>query len=90
MAHSLLVVLVFLSGLYCTAYRVAFLALHVLYVVEIVYFAFISWFSLLNPFLAMMSFAGYFHARFLLSASSLLVCFVLFFSDRVRSRFVLV
>ena len=42
-------------------------------------------FPLLNPFLSMMSSAGYFHARFLLSAF-----FCLFFSDRVRSRFVLV
>ena len=32
-----------------------------------VYFAFVSWFSLLNPFLETMSFAGYFHARVLLS-----------------------
>ena len=39
-------------------------------VVALVYFAsFCSLvFPLLNPFLAMMSFAGYFHARFLLSA----------------------
>ena len=41
-------------------------------------------FPLLNPFLAMMFSAGYFHARFLLSA------FFFFFSDRVRPRFVLV
>ena len=48
---------------------VAFLALRVLYVVALVYFAFVPWFfPLQNPFLAMMSFAGYFHARFLLSA----------------------
>ena len=57
----------------------------------LVYFAFFSWFSLLNLFLAMMSFAGYFHTRSLLSASFpvCLPCFV-FFSDRLRSRFVLV
>ena len=38
-------------------------------------------FSLLNPFLAMMSFADYFHARFLLSAffPVCLSYFVLFF-----------
>ena len=52
-------------------YMVAFLALRVLYVVALVYFAFVSWFfppeSL--AFLATMCFAGYFlHARFLLSA----------------------
>ena len=48
-------------------------------------------FSLLNPFLAMMSFAGYFHAHFLLS-SFVPVCLPYFvvFSDRVRPRFVLV
>ena len=58
---------------------------------SLVCFAFVSWLSLLNPFLAIMSFAGYFHARFLLSAffPVCLSCFVLF-SDRVRSRFVLV
>ena len=71
---------------------VAFLSLRVLYVVALVYFAFVSWFSLLNPFLAMMSFAGYFHARFLMSAffPVCLSYFVLFFSDRVCPRFVLV
>ena len=42
-------------------------------------------FPFLNPFLVMMSSAGYFHARFLLSA----FFFFLFFSDRVRPRFVL-
>ena len=56
---------------------VAFLSLRVLYVVALVYFAFVSWFSLLNPFLAMMSFAGYFHARFLMSAF-FPVCLILF------------
>ena len=40
----------------------------VLYVVALVYFAFVFVFSLLNPFLAVMFFAGYFHARFLLFA----------------------
>ena len=64
-------VLVFLSGLSCTAYMVTFLALRVFYVVVLCLFcfrlSFVSWFSLLNPFLATMSFAGYFHARFLLS-----------------------
>ena len=63
---------------------VAFLALRVLlYVVALVYFRFCFFvFSLLNPFLAMMSFAGYFHARFLLSAFfpvCLSYYFVLFF-----------
>ena len=43
-------------------------------------------FPLLNPSLAMMSSAGYFHARFLLSA----FFSFLFFSDRVRPQFVLV
>ena len=50
-------------------YMVAFLALRILYVVALVCFVFCSLvFPLLNPFLAMMSSAGYFHARFLLSA----------------------
>ena len=39
----------------------------------LVYFAVVSWFSLLNPLLATMSFADYFHARFLLSAFFLFV-----------------
>ena len=43
-------------------------------------------FPLLNPILAMMSSAGYFHARFLMSA----FFSFLFFSDRVRPQFVLV
>ena len=43
-------------------------------------------FPLLNPSLAKMSSAGYFHARFLLSA----FFSFLFFSDRVRPQFVLV
>ena len=48
---------------------VAFLALRILYVVALVCFVFCSLvFPLLNSFLAMMSSAGYFHARFLLSA----------------------
>ena len=50
---------------------VAFLALHIsyIYVVALACFVFCSLvFPLLNPFLAMMSSAGYFHARFLLSA----------------------
>ena len=48
---------------------VAFLALRIFYVVALVCFVFCSlFFPLLNPFLAMMSSAGYFHARFLLSA----------------------
>ena len=50
-------------------YMVAFLALRILYVVALVCFVFCSLvFPLLNPFLVMMSSAGYFHARFLLSA----------------------
>ena len=50
-------------------YMVAFLALRILYVVALVCFCFCSLvFSLLNPSLAKMSSAGYFHARFLLSA----------------------
>ena len=83
---------VFLSGLSCIAYIVAFFALRVSYVVvSLVYLVFVSWLSPLNPFLAMMSFAGYFHARFLLSASFAfcLSVFVLF-SDGVGSRFILV
>ena len=62
-------------------YMVAFIALRVLYVVALVYFAFVSGFSLLDHLLAMISFAGYFHVRFLLSAF-FPVClsnFVLFF-----------
>ena len=46
-------------------------------------------FSLLNPFLEMMSFAGYFHAHFLLS-DFLPVClsyFVLFFPTVFRCNF---
>ena len=68
-------------------YMVAFLALRILYVLALVCFCFVLWFfPPLNPSLAKMSSAGYFHARFLLSAffSSL------FFSDRVRPQFVLV
>ena len=50
-------------------------------------FVFVPWFfPLLNPSLAKMSSAGYFHARFLLSA----FFSFLFFSDRVRPQFVLV
>ena len=64
--------LVFLSGLSCTAYLATFLALRVLYVVVLCLFrfclSFVSWFSLLNPYLGTMSFASYFHARFLLFA----------------------
>ena len=62
-------------------YMVVFLALRVLYVVALVYFAFVYGFSLLDPLLAMMSFAGYFHARFLMSAffPVCLSYFVLFF-----------
>ena len=49
-------------------YMVAFLALRILYVVALVCFVFCSLlFPLLTTFLAMMSSAGYFHARFLLS-----------------------
>ena len=46
-------------------YMVAFLALRILYVVALVCSLI---FPHLNPFRAMMSSAGYFHARFLLSA----------------------
>ena len=63
-------VLVFLSGLSRTAYMVVFLALRVLYVVVLCLFRFclssVFSFSLLNFFLAAMSFADYFHACFLL------------------------
>ena len=66
-------------------YMVAFLALRILYVVALVCFLFFL--SLvLSPSLAKMSSAGYFHARFLLSA----FFSFLFFSDRVRPQFVLV
>ena len=69
-------------------YMVAFLALRILYVVALVCFCFCSlfFFPPLNPSLAKMSSAGYFHARFLLSA----FFSFLFFSDRVRPQFVLV
>ena len=73
--------LVFLSGLSCTAYMVAFLALRVLYVVVLGLFRFC--------FLAFPpeSLPG---DDVLCRLSSLFVCLVLFcFSDRVRSRFVL-
>ena len=54
---------------YLYMYMVAFLALRILYVVAPVCFVFCSLvFPLLNPFLAMMSSAGYFHARLLLPA----------------------
>ena len=79
-------VLVFLSGLSYTAYMVAFLAVRVLYVMwlSFVYFALVCLLFLgLNRFLARMSFAGYFHARILMSAFFLFVCFVLFFSETV-------
>ena len=79
---ALVLVLVFLSGLSCAAYMVAFLpqpakkgiflALCILCVVVFCLFrfclSFVSWFSLVSPFLATMSFAGYFDARFLMSA----------------------
>ena len=52
--------------------------------------SFVSWFSLLSPFLAMMSFAGYFHVRFLPSAFFSVCLFRFVFSDRVRFRCVLV
>ena len=72
-------------------YMVAFLALRILYVVALFFFVFFVpffffFFPLLNPSLAKMSSAGYFHARFLLSA----FFSFLFFSDRVRPQFVLV
>ena len=51
--------------------------------------SFISWFSLLNPFLATMSLQATFTSASFCLLFSLFVCFVLFFSDRVRSRFVL-
>ena len=51
---------------YLYMYMVAFLALRILYVVALVCFVFVPcFFPLLNPFLAMMSSAGYSHARFL-------------------------
>ena len=72
-AHSLSLSLLCLPILavlhYLYMYMVAFLALRILYVVALVCFVFCSLvFPPLNPFLAMMSSAGYFHARFLLSA----------------------
>ena len=75
-------------------YMVAFLALRILYVVALFFvfcplfffFFFFFFVPLLNPSLAKMSSAGYFHARFLLSA----FFSFLFFSDRVRPQFVLV
>ena len=72
---------VFLSGLSYTAYMVAFLAVRVLYVMwlSFVYFALVCLLFLgLNRFLAKMSFAGYFHARILISAffPVCLFCFI--------------
>ena len=65
-----------------------FLALRVLYyyVVSLCLFillclSFVSWFSLLSPFLATMSLVGYFHVRFLLSAFP--VCLFCLFSPTV-------
>ena len=50
---------------YLYMYMVAFVALRILYVVALVCFVFCSLvLPLLNPFLAMMSSAGYCHARF--------------------------
>ena len=74
-------VLVFLSGLSYTVYMVAFLAVRVLYVMwlSFVYFALVCLSFLgLNRYLAMMSFAGYFHARILMSAffPVCLFCFI--------------
>ena len=82
-------VLVFLSGLSCTAHmdgslsyptRITCIRGCPLFISLLFVFclSFVSWFSLLNLFLATMSFAGYFHARFLLSAFFLvcLLCFV--------------
>ena len=72
---------------------ILFLALRVLYVVILCLFCFClssaSRVSLLNRFLATMSFAGYFHIRFLLSAFFPICLFCFVFSDRARSRFVL-
>ena len=67
----------------CTAYMVAFLTLRVLYMAVLCLFrfclSFVSWFSLLNPFLATMSFGGYFDTRFFLYAffPVCLFCFIL-------------
>ena len=61
---------VFLSGLSCTIYICIWLPfLPYAYYMWLPWFVFVSWFfPLLNPSLAKMSSAGYFHARFLLSA----------------------
>ena len=87
---------VFVSGLSCTTYICIWLPF-LLYAYYMWLPLFISLlflgFPLLNPFLAMMSFAGYFHARFLLAAFfpiCLSYFYVFNFSDRVRPRFVLV
>ena len=82
--------LVFLSGLSCTIYICIWLPfLPYAYFMWLPWFVFVfvPWFfPLLNPSLAKMSSAGYFDARFLLSA----FFSFLFFSDRVRPQFVLV
>ena len=80
---------VFLSGLSCTIYICIWLPFlpYAYYIMWLSWFVFVPWFfPLLNPSLAKMSSAGYFHARFLLSA----FFSFLFFSDRVRPQFVLV
>ena len=92
MAHSLslssylgyLALLIWVPFFRSLLRRISFLALRVLYVIILcllpfvclLFLGFLFW----VPFMATMSFAGYFHVRFLLSA----------FFDSVRSRFVLV
>ena len=72
----------------CTAYMAAFLYLRGLYMwlsflcLSCFYLSFTCCFSPLNPFLATMSFEGYFHVSFLLS-SFFPVRFFFFFSPTV-------
>ena len=82
MAHSLSLSLSSYLGCLALLIRLPFLPYAYYMWLSIIYFAFFSWLSLLSPFLAMMmSFAGYSHARVLLSAffPVCLSCFVLFF-----------
>ena len=83
-----------LHNIYYILYAILYTICYLYYILYIYYmwlpwfvFVFVLWFfPPLNPSLAKMSSAGYFHARFLLSA----FFSFLFFSDRVRPQFVLV
>ena len=80
-AHSLSLSLTSYLGCLALLISLSFLPYAYYMRLSFVCFAFVSWFSLLNPFLATVSFAGYSHARFLLSAF-FHVCFFCFVFPR--------